>query len=152
MHKGDSSEKAVEITSSLAIEANPQVNPYPYTTSILIFESSIRRKEGVTHALPNEVRQESLVTIVPLEQLPRVIQTSPTLKAPVNIATCNKFASLVVDLSEKQVNDMEKLVSPMKSLLSSKVKNIYGISIGTTRKKKQKQKSPNQEKVGVPKA
>ncbi|CAK9169649.1 unnamed protein product [Ilex paraguariensis] len=29
-----------------------------------------------------------------------VIQSSPTLKAPVNIATCKKFASLVVDLSK----------------------------------------------------
>ncbi|CAK9170163.1 unnamed protein product [Ilex paraguariensis] len=80
------------------------------------------------------------------------IQASPILKASINIETCKKFASLVVDLSGIQENVMEKSASPMKSLLSSKVKNIDGIPIGTTRKKKQKQKSPNQGKVGVSKA
>ncbi|CAK9170613.1 unnamed protein product [Ilex paraguariensis] len=80
------------------------------------------------------------------------IQASPILKASINIETCNKFASLVVDLSGIQENVMEKSASPMKSLLSSKVKNIDGIPIGTTRMKKQKQKSPNQGKVGVSEA
>ncbi|CAK9142174.1 unnamed protein product [Ilex paraguariensis] len=228
-----SGSQSLGIELSLSSEdASPQVNPFPCTTSNFVSESSIRSKEGVTHVLPSEVRPESLVTTVPIEQLPRgegrlkqatswsqvvkngvgldsnfggsanhkamslkfvepirdaqmivvspprdiaakgckeceaclsqeeilaptgnvVIQTSSTLKAPVNITTCNKFASLVVDLSKKQMNKMENSASLVKSLLSSKMKNIDGIPIGTTRKKKQKQKSPNQGKVGVPKA
>ncbi|CAK9167424.1 unnamed protein product [Ilex paraguariensis] len=80
-----------------------------------------------------------------------LIQSSPIPKAPINIETYNESTSLVVDLSGIQENDIEKSASPVKSLLSSKVKNIDGIPIGTTRKKKQKQKSPNLGKVGVPK-
>ncbi|CAK9171629.1 unnamed protein product [Ilex paraguariensis] len=41
----------------------------------------------------------------------------------------NKFASPVVDLSGIQENDMEKLASLVKCLLSSKVNNIDGIPI-----------------------
>ncbi|CAK9149701.1 unnamed protein product [Ilex paraguariensis] len=177
MHKEVPSRKPTKITSSLATEASPEVNPCPSTTLNLVYESSIRRKEGVAHALSNEVRQESLFTTknVPLEQHPRgagrlkqatswsqgeilvltgnvEIKASPILKAPINIETSNKFSSLVVELTGIKENDMEKLVSPKKSLLSSKVRNIDGVPFGTTRKKKQKQKYSNQGKVGVPKA
>ncbi|CAK9172837.1 unnamed protein product [Ilex paraguariensis] len=164
MHKEVPSRKPTKITSSLATEASPEVNPCPSTTLNLVYESSIRRKEGVAHALSNEVRQESLFTTknVPLEQHPRgeilvltgnvEIKASPILKAPINIETGNKFSSLVVELTGIKENDMEKLVSPKKSLLSSKVRNIDGVPFGTTRKKKQKQKYSNQGKVGVPKA
>ncbi|CAK9160285.1 unnamed protein product [Ilex paraguariensis] len=250
MHKEVPSKKPTKVTSSLAIEVRAQVNPCPGTTYYFVFESSIRSKEGVGHALSNEGMQGSLVTAqnVPPEQQPQsddrlkqttswsqvvkngvglnsnihglanhkamslkfvepirdaqrivvsphrdiaakgykewetclvgtsssdphltlpisqqiqggilptgnvVIQSSPIPKAHINIETCNIFASLVVDLSGIQENDMDKLASPVKSLLSNKVKNIDGIPIGTTRKEKQKQKSPNLGKVGVPKA
>ncbi|CAK9133230.1 unnamed protein product [Ilex paraguariensis] len=140
MHKEVPSKKPTKVTILLAIEVRPQLNPCPSTTSYFVSESSIRSKEGMGHALSNEGMQGSLVTTqnVPQEQQPRsdgnvVIHSSPIPMAPINIETCNNFTSLVVDLSGIQEDDMEKSASPVKSLLSNKVKNIDGIPIGTTR-------------------